>query len=695
MRLFRYLVLAGMWLLPCQVAAEPVVLEEIVVQGELLPTTEETLTIREVRESSARDIGEALESLPGLTGVRKGGIANDVVLRGFQGDDINVLMDGVRVHGGCPSRMDPPSFHFDFAEVESISVVKGPYSLRYPGSLAGLVEISGRGIEPGLGASANLTYGSFELFHASATGSYGGETLETLIGYAYKYSLPPESGDGKRITDIYPQTSPNRYRSDELDSRAYEINTVWLKEAVKLSSSARTELSLSYQDADHVLYPGLLMDAEYDRTTRADWRTSVEKPFAGLDRLELQLYWTAVEHLMNDRLRESSQPSMAVTRDVMMETDAETGVLGGSLFGSGKLAGGELSGGVDAYRRNWDAENISAAWNAYAPQAMIPDVDSDQLGAFAEYQHSLTATWGLKGGVRFDYLNSDAQALEQDRLDTLYQPYYSTTLASENDFSEPSGNLQLFWKPRDGVELFTGVASAARMPDPQELYIGLQRFATMMNPGAFNWIGNPDLQPVRNNQADLGAKFSGGRYLVSGSLFYSRADNYIAVVELPDPDGAGPLVHAKSYENIDAEIWGGELDVQVSLPLDLFLLADLSYTEAEDRDSGTPIAETPPLMGSAAVRYDIETLFVELGERFADRQDKVDPGLSEEETPGWGVTDLKAGLNLKRWRFIAGVNNLFDSYYQTHLSYQRDPFRSGVKVPETGRFAFLTVGYRF
>jgi iron complex outermembrane receptor protein len=43
----------------------------------------------------------------------------------------------------------------------------------------------------------------------------------------------------------------------------------------------------------------------------------------------------------------------------------------------------------------------------------------------------------------------------------------------------------------------------------------------------------------------------------------------------------------------------------------------------------------------------------------------------------------------------AGVLNLFDKYYFTHLSYQRDPFRSGYKVPEVGAFGYLTVSYRY
>ena len=149
--------------------AETVILDEIVVRGETIPPQEEVLTVREVRESSARDIGEALDGVPGVTGLRKGAIANDVVLRGMQRDNINVLMDGVRVQGGCPSRMDPPAFHFDFAEVESIEIVKGPYDLRYAGSMGGLVNAIGKTPEMGPGFSAVLTYGSYDLLHSSVT----------------------------------------------------------------------------------------------------------------------------------------------------------------------------------------------------------------------------------------------------------------------------------------------------------------------------------------------------------------------------------------------------------------------------------------------------------------------------------------------------------------------------------------------
>lgn len=42
-----------------------------------------------------------------------------------------------------------------------------------------------------------------------------------------------------------------------------------------------------------------------------------------------------------------------------------------------------------------------------------------------------------------------------------------------------------------------------------------------------------------------------------------------------------------------------------------------------------------------------------------------------------------------------GVANLFDRLYTEHLSYQRDPFRSGVRVAEPGRAVFLNMSARF
>ncbi|MGB3209593.1 MAG: TonB-dependent receptor [Desulforhopalus sp.] len=667
---------------------ESLILEEITVRGEKQQPIEENLTIREVRESPARDIGEALQNVPGLNIVRKGVIANDIVLRGFQRENVNVFLDGVRLHGGCPSRMDPPSFHFDFAEVESIHIIKGPYDLANPGSLAGMINAVSKTPEPGPGANLNLSYGSYNYLDASATASYGGEKFDGLLGYARKSSDVPESGDGKLLTDIYPSTSPNRYRDSELDSRAYATDTFWVKGGTKIGEG-RSELGYSYQDADRILYPALLMDADYDRTHRLNWTTTLEDPTPMFSKMLLQVWYNQVDHLMDDTSRVSSLPSMMVTRDYMMLTDAETMTFGSKLNGEMSLGPGSLTSGIDFYQRNWDAANEMAMWMNYAPQPMIPDVDINNFGVFAEYNWPLTLSLNLKGGARVDYTKTDAKDLTDTRLASLYQPYFDEDLDSEADFFEPSGNLQLSWQAADALELFTGIASASRTPDQQELYIGLQRMSGK------NWLGNPSLDATRNNQVDLGAKWTGSKIFASASVFYSSLTDYIYIVDSPDPDGAGNLIKARTYQNIDAEIWGAEFGSQIALPYDLFLKGTLSYVRGENTDTDQPLAEIPPLSGSVSLRYDNGSYFAEVTERFAAEQDRVDTSLNEEETAGWGVTDLKAGINWQRWDLIGGINNVFDKFYLSHLSYQRDPFKSGVKVPEMGLFVYFNLSYRF
>ncbi len=670
-------------------AEDILILEEITVRGQRESPQQETLSIREVRESPARDIGEALESVPGITTVNKGAIANDVVLRGLQRDNINVFLDGVRLHGGCPSRMDPPSFHFDFAEVDSIEIIKGPYDLRNPGGLGGMINAVSK--PPPLGPSATVTgtYGSYGLVNISGSGSYATENANILAGYAYKESDVPESGDGKLITDIYPATSRNRYKPKYLDSKAYEIDTFWIKGGGKVGPS-EFSLNYSYQDAEHVLYPYLLMDADYDRTHRVNFISSTALPGSVLEEINFQAYWNKVDHLMFDKYRVSSTPSMMVTRDVMMETDSTTKVYGTKLATVAKLGVGQLDTGIDFYYRNWDATNISAMFNMYQPQPMLPDVDSTNIGGFAEWTVPLGAQLKFIGGARIDFTDVEANDLSTARLNSLYQPYHSGNLSNSTDFTEVSGNLQLSWTPTEGVEIFTGLASGVRPPDAQELYIGLQRPAM-----STNWVGNPDLDASRNNQVDLGIKFSGDRYYLNTSVFYSSLDNFIYLVPVADPDGMGPLAKARTYRNIDAEIYGGELSGQYALPLDFYLRTTLSYVHGENRDSNTSLAEMPPLIGNVALRYDIGDFFIEVTERFAQKQDRVDSNLKEDETSGWGVTDVKTGVFWRKWSAIAGISNLFDKQYFSHLSYQRDPFASGVKVPETGLLAYLTLAYRY
>lgn len=651
--------------------ADNLMLDEIVVKGEKEAPNQESLTIREVRESPAKDIGESLRQVEGIDIVRKGAIANDVVLRGFQRDNINVLVDGAKIHGACPARMDPPAFHFDFAEVEQIRIIKGPYDIENPGSLGGVVEIQSKQPHKGFGSDLNLTYGSYNAVNGSATASYGSEMFDGLLGYAYKRSDVPKSGDHRLITDIYQATNPNRYRPDTMDSKAYGINTGWAKFGVNPTGNSRSEISYSYQDADHVIYPYLKMDADFDKTHLLNWTYRIDKVSPLVRELKLQAYWDRVSHLMNDGLRVSSGTS---PRGFSMQTDARTETIGAKMQGALAAGPGILKSGFDYYNRNWDALNLRSMFtkaSPFTPVNMIPDVFVDNVGIFTEYDLPLSPQVNLKAGIR-----GDLTWVKAEKSNTL------TAAGSSTDFGEVSANLRLTCKPAKEVELFLGLGRGARTPDPAELFIDLPAMAP-----AVTWRGNPGLKPTINHEADLGVKYATDLFYVNATLFYSDLTDYVNFFQ------ASPTL--KSYQNIDATMWGAELGSQVSLPYDLFLKGSLAYTEGRNRDDARPLSEIPPLKGMVALRYDNGTFFAEAAENMAREQDRVDSTLGEQPTSGWATTDLKAGYYYKALSVYGGVYNLFDKQYYSHLSYQRDPFASGLKVPENGRNFYFTVAYKF
>ncbi|WP_183361837.1 TonB-dependent receptor domain-containing protein [Geomonas limicola] len=663
----------GLALYAPQARAESQILDEITVRGQKQSPIEENLSIREVRESPARDLGEALKQVEGVSYVHKGAIANDVVLRGFQRDNINVLVDGVRLHGACPSRMDPPSFHLDFAEVEQVSITKGPYDLSNPGGLGGMIDAQTKRPGTGLGADLNLSYGSWNSLNAAATGSYATEKYDLLLGYAYKYSDVPESGDGRRLTEIYPATSPNRYRPGSVDSKAYEINTGWLKVGVNPTSNARSELSYSYQDADHVLYPYLKMDADYDRTHLLNWNYRIEKVSPLVRELKLQAYWDKVNHLMDDRERASS---LTTSRFYSMQTDARTQVYGVKLQGTLATGPGSLKTGVDYYNRNWDAENRRAGYFAYRNLAMVPDASVDNLGLFGEYQLPLGERLRLTGGLR-----GDLTWVEADKSNT------RVAAGTTRDFTNLNANLQLNYTPVQGLDLFVGIARGTRTPDQQELFLDvpLAGAPTLNSP---YWHGNSGLKSTVNHQADLGAKYATDRFYLNASLFYSDLQDYINFYQVPG-------LFEKSYQNVHATMWGAELGSQLALDYNIFLRGTLSYVEGQNETGNRPLSEIPPLKGTLSVRYDDGHLFVEALENLTREQDRVDTGLLEQRTSGWATTDLKAGYTIERFTVSVGVSNLLDKQYFSHLSYARDPFQSGVRVPENGRNIYGSLSYRF
>ena len=676
----------------------PEVLEEIEVKGRK-DARVETIEAREVRESPASDLGEALANEGLVFKIRKGAIANDVVIRAFQKDNLTVTIDGALLHGACPNRMDPAAFHLDYSEVDRVEVKKGPYDVSVPGSLGGNVNVDTRKVHPGVNAEANLQYGAFARFAGSAVLGYGLDWGDLQASYAYKTSEPYLAGNGASVTAIYPQTSPNRYRFQGQQGTAYSINTLWAQAGATLLGSDRLQAAYAWQSADSVLYPYLLMDAVYDDTNRVN--ASYEWVGAGpFERVFARFYWNGVDHLMNDARRCSSTAtpgtcSGALPRAYSMESLASSGMWGGKLEGViGKSS--PWTFGADVYSRTWDATTTRRRAGVYGTEASIPDVSVVDVGAYGSYQHRFDEAWKASAGVRLDWASSTARLylLPADQASAVlaqWALFYGPGQPQTTDQLLASGNVQVDWQVSEPVALYLGVGTAARVPDPQERFFALSGARSGTGAWMPGRVGYPGIQAPRNNELDLGVKLSSGRLLVKGQVFGAIANDYIVVGKVTAP--ADPTISSQNYQNVLAYLAGFEASARYALPWNLFASAALAYTYGQQADPSQPLQEVPPLAGSVGLRWDDQTFFVELDAPFAAPQNRVDASMNETTTPGWIVLNGRAGARYLGFKAFAGVTNVLDRYYFEFFNYLRSPYSSGQPVPEPGRAFYVGLQY--
>ena len=639
----------------------------------------DSMEASELRESSARDLGEALAQKPGVWKVRKGGIANDVVLRGFREDDVTVLIDGARIAGACPNRMDPPVFHLDFSEVDRIEIEPSGGRMAAQGSLGGMINVVTKKPGEGLHADVSLVTGSWGMINPSATVSWGSERFAVLGGFSHRSGEAYEDGSGTIFTDIA------NYRPSVDGADAYDINTAWTRLYFRPAPGHELHLSYARQEADDVLYPTLMMDALNDDADRlvAGYRYNPDGGF--LRSLRATAYATQVDHWMTDSNR---MTSTGAPRGWGMGTNAATRMIGGTV----EAEMGPFILGMEAYTRNWDTWTEMAGM-MYMRQYSIPNVDLDALGISARWRHGFSDRTHMVLGARVDRVSTSAD--DSIANTALYSAYHGTTETERTD-TEPSFSFEISHDLATGLTLSGSLSRTSRSPDARERYFGLKRMGG-------DWVGNPGLAPPVATGAELGMVWSTGAGMLTASAWAEKVDDYILIYSQQRINMVPGVMNtrAMTYTNVDADLRGASLHGSLALSSRISVSASASYVRGTFdpiTDLGiysTDLPEMPPLSGRLAARWQNTRYFAEIEGLGAMSQDNIDTDLNESPTPGWGIMNLKAGYSRGHWRIQAVLANVFDRNYHEHFSYLRNPYRTGVIINEPGRNLSATLGWTF
>jgi len=630
-----------------------------------------------------RESSDFLRDITGVSGSRKGGHGTDPSIRGLTETRLNILLDGAYVHGGCPSRMDPPTSYAPLNTYEQVTVIHGMQTLEYgsggPGGTILFERVTDRftddeGARGSVEAGYRGNSDSWEIGADVAAGNAGGfARFIGTTGSADNY----EDGSGQEVRSSYDERS----------------GTVIL--GYTPDDEQRLEVSFERQETEDILFPGLGMDSPYANNTTARLKYVSDSQLGAFSDLKVELYRSEVDHLM-DNYTLRTPPAMGMSLTAPSTSDTTGGRV---VAGMGSDAG-QWKFGVDLQMNERDAERNTSM--GVLQSVIWPGADIQQMGVFAELTHELSKDNRVIGGLRYDHVKASADqnlvntdpAAAGTSADTPANLYNSLYGAVADDVTENNigGLLRFEHDLANGAgTVYAGISRTVRTADATERFIAAwSGMAPMVR------VGNPDIDPEKHHQVEVGTQLRGERWNASMSAYVNKVDDYI----LRDRNASRNQV----YRNIDATLIGGEANYTRQWNANWSSTFGLAYVHADNDTDNRPIAQTPPLEGSISLDYQAGNLDAGARVRGAARQARVDldsssgvagDGLDAQKTPSWAVLDLYGRYHVNDAVSIdVGMDNVFDRTYAQHMNLE-DGDGNTVQVNEPGRTAWIKASVLF
>ena len=638
-------------------------------------------------------IGEVLVKLPGVSATGFAPGASRPVLRGFQGERVRVLVDGLSTSDVSNTSVDHATT-IDPITAERIEVLRGPAVLLFGSqAIGGAVNVidkrlprrvpdepihidglagwnSAYGLAEG-GASVDVPLGERFVIHAS--GSWRDTDDLEIAGYAVAPGLRAELLEEADEEEAEGELE----EADELREAAGQRGTL-------LNSATRTWTAnggLAFVDGDNSLGVSLgWYDTRYGVPTRpgAGHHHGEEgegEGEAGEEEGE-ELVSIGLEQLRADLRAELALGdgffSKLVTRlgySDYTHTEFEGDEIGTTFDSESLEARIELAQkDTGNWRGSLGGQFFHRDFLAEGAEAYVAPNTTDQYALFALQEFD-------SGPVHFE------AAARYEKTDVESQPLDVT-----RSFNAFSGALGVVFEPRAGLRTGINLSRAERAPSAEELFSDGPHIATQ----AYE-IGDPGLKTESAIGLEAYVRGELGAATVNLAVFQNWFDDYIYLSETGLEEDDLPVFE---YLQGDADYFG--VEGSVSFPLvdtdGYRLLADLrgEYIRAK-LDDGSSVPRIPPLSLLGALEAQTDAFDARAEVEWFAKQDKV--AAFETETGSFALVNLSVA-----WRplsgqdnvtLLVGADNVFDVTGRRHASFTKD------FVPMAGRNLKASLRFSF
>ena len=621
-------------------------------------------------------IGETLSHQAGVSATSFGPNASRPVLRGFQGERVRVLSDGI-------GSFDVSNTSVDHAVVinpltaDRIEVLRGPAALQFGSSaIGGVVNV----IDSRIPRSVPK-----EAIHVDGTATYGSAANERSAGA--RVDVPVTDKIVVHLDGTYSKTDDLRtggyILAPTLRAAAAASSDPDIAALANLKGKLPNSAGRSWEVAGGAAYIGDNANlgfsvARYGNLYGVPIRYSLD-PAVEAEKVNLDVAQTRVDW------RGEWKPDSGFVEAVRLrggyadyrhnEVSADTGAINTTFLSHGWEGRLELvQREHDGWRGAIGGQYFERNLNIIGDEKFLPRSKTQQYGLFTLQSVDLSAIRVEAGGrIEHSIQTADADAL-------LGNPDMRRT------FDALSGSLGASAEIVSGWRVGLNASYTERAPSAEELFANGPHAGTQ----AFE-SGDSTFSKEKSKSLELTLRGKGKGYSFNASLYQSWFNGFI----YENPTGATrDDLPVFQFVQADARYYGAEVEASATLAqlgryaINLDGVGD--FTRATITGGG-PVPRIPALRLLGGLEAQSDRLTGRAEVEWVDGQDRA----AAFETPTEGYTMVNASVSLKPFGASTGTsltlsaNNIFDVVARRHASFLKDyaPL-AGRDIRISARFSF-------
>lgn len=538
-----------------------------------------------------------------------------------------------------------------------------------------------------------FSVGEYGSMTSSITTKLPMNSLQMAIDVSWREFGDFRDGNDVALTDSLDLENPKVRYIDEAEGQdIYRIRQIETSGKYTFSPSQYLEFNGRYSDAEGIFFPELRMDAAYDRGSNVSAVYHVRNPSASVQNLSIRAFTSNAQQELNDRWRYSKIRDLEEPQidDFSSQAQSRSYTQGFDFRAIKDFSDSQIGFGMRRYWQRWEANSEVRG----VASEMLPLINQSNLGAYLEGQRYL-GNFMVTAAIRIDQFDTEVDG------DLGFIRKYRPEVVRRIQDSALSASVRLNYDLNDSSQVFLEFGHAARSPDPNEMYVQYQYERAPGN--TLLWVGNPDLESVKNTSFNAGFETNLKRLKFQIKSFYSRVQDMIYLESFsPDLGEGGSFIGtAMSYNNVDAILYGGETSLELKLTDSLKVEGGLEFlrgrkTRLDGLSADEDLAEMPPLRARVAMEYNNTLWFGKVEVQMAQAQPNVDESISESPLDGYTVVNFVLGYYLtENLLWTVGIENLTDQAYSIKNVNIRNPFTNYGVSNEPGRFVYMSLKWGF